>query len=171
MNGIPTVTVPMESLAEVIELQLQRGGRANLTVTGSSMMPLFRNRQDSVILRRVEGRQEKGEIILYRRDNGQYVLHRIIGLSPHGYVCCGDNQYERENVRQDQLIGVVESFVRKGKSYALSHPGYRFYKAVWVGLFPLRRGYITLRRPLGRMRTRLRRRWRLAEKSKEEKHG
>lgn len=155
MNRIPTITVPMESLAEVITLQLENGGRANLTVTGSSMMPLFYNRRDSVVLIPADKPQKKGEIILYRRDNGQYVLHRIIRVRNGEYTCSGDNQYEEETVLQHQLIGVVDSFVRKGKHYDRNHPGYRLYQAVWVGLFPLRRIYIKVRRPLGRLRWKL----------------
>ena len=160
MNRIPTVTVPMESLVEVLQLQMESGAPATLTVTGSSMMPLFRNRRDSVILLPVTQRQGKGQIILYRRDNGQYVLHRIIGVTPEGYICCGDNQYEREDVRHDQLIAVVTQFIRNGKQYSCTHFGYRCYQAVWVGLFPLRRGYIFVRRRLGRLR------WKLAAQRK-----
>ena len=145
----------MESLAEVIALQLENGGRANLTVTGSSMMPLFRNRRDSVVLIPADAPQKKGEIILYRRDNGQYVLHRIIRVAQDGYICCGDNQYEEEPVAHAQLIGVVDSFVRNGKLYHRDHPLYRVYRSVCVECFPLRRGYIWLRRRLGRLRWRL----------------
>ena len=60
MNTIPVITVPMESLVEVILLQLENGGRANLTVTGSSMMPLFYSHRDTVTLIPVEERQKKG---------------------------------------------------------------------------------------------------------------
>lgn len=156
VKEIPKVAVPMESLAEVIGLQLANGGKANLTVTGSSMMPLFYHLRDCVSLVPAEGKQKSGEIILYRRTNGQYVLHRIIRAERDHYVCCGDNQYEKEVVTQDQLIGVVDGFARRGKTYRCTHTGYRIYQALWVGLFPLRRGYIAVRRRLGRLRQKLR---------------
>ena len=42
--------LPMEQLAQLITLQLESGGRANLTVTGSSMLPMLRNGVDAVEL-------------------------------------------------------------------------------------------------------------------------
>lgn len=155
MNEIPIITVPMESLAEVIKLQLENGGRANLPVTGSSMMPLFYSRRDSVTLIPVDGQQKKGEIILYRRENGMYVLHRIIKAEQDFYICCGDNQYEKEIVKHEQLIGVVDQFMRAGRTYSREHLSYRMYQTLLIGLFPLRRGYIALRRCLGRLRRKL----------------
>lgn len=150
-----TVTVPMESLAEVIALQLNTGGRANLTVTGSSMLPMLRHRRDAVTLIPADGRQKKGDVILYRRKNGRYILHRIIATEQDGYICCGDNQAVREPVASEQVIAVVDGFTRKGKAYKIDAPGYRLYTAVWVGLFPLRRYYISLRRRLGHLRSKL----------------
>lgn len=147
-----TVTVPMESLAEIILLQLNTGGRANLTVTGSSMLPMLHNRQDSVTLIPADGKQKKGDVILYRRENGRYILHRIIAADREGYTCCGDNQAEKEPVSREQVIAVVDGFTRKGKVYTIDAPIYRLYTAVWVNLFVLRRYYIKIRRRLGRLR-------------------
>lgn len=150
-----TVTVPMEALAEVIALQLEKGGRARLTVTGSSMMPMLYHRRDSVILVPATGQLKKGDVIFYRRENGQYVLHRIIALSPEGYVCSGDNQAMREPVTREQVVAVVDGFTRKGKSCKLVGFWYRMYKTAWVELFFLRPGYIAVRRQLGRLRAKL----------------
>lgn len=132
-------------------MQLDNGGRASLTVTGSSMVPMLHHRKDSVVLIPITGKQKKGQVILYRRDNGQYVLHRIIAVNKDGYVCCGDNQFVREAVSHDQLLAVVDQFTRKGKTYACDDPGYRAYTAVLVNMFFLRRPYIILRRYLGRL--------------------
>lgn len=149
--------IPMEELSELIALQLKNGGRARLTVTGSSMSPMLHHCRDTVILSPVTGRQKKGELILYRRDSGQYVLHRIVKVTKEGYICCGDNQAMREPVRQDQLIAVTEEFIRKGKKYTRNSLSYRLYKAVWVGLFPLRKIHLKLWRALGRFRRMIRR--------------
>lgn len=150
-----TVTVPMEALAEVIALQLKKGGRARLTVTGSSMMPMLYHRRDSVTLVPATGQLKKGDVIFYRRENGQYVLHRIIALSPEGYVCSGDNQAMREPVTREQVLAVVDGFTRKGKSCKLDGFWYRMYKTAWVELFFLRPGYVAIRRRLGRLRAKL----------------
>lgn len=143
--------IPMEDLVQLLLLQMENGGKAKLTVTGYSMMPMLRNRTDTVELKINEGRQKKGDIILYRRENGSYVLHRIIGLWDSGYICSGDNQAVREPVSEQQVIAVVDGFWRNGNRYSLDHAGYRLYTAICVGLFPLRGVYIAIRRPLGKL--------------------
>lgn len=148
----------MEELAPLLEMQLQTGGKARLTVTGYSMMPMLRNRRDSVALITPKAQLKPGDIILYRRETGQYVLHRIIAAASQGYICCGDNQAEREPVGEEQVLGVVESFVRKGRHYSINHFGYRLYTGLWVKAFALRQPYIAVRRWLGRRLWQLRNR-------------
>ncbi len=159
--------VPMESLAEVIALQLQQGGRASLVVSGISMLPMLRNRQDSVILI-PPNNPCTGDVILYRRSNGRYVLHRIIAMQGKDYFCCGDNQAEREFVSRRQVVAVVDEFIRKGKRYTRDTFGYRVYVAVWVKLFFLRPAYIKLRRLISAFRRYLRHK--RLEKTQEDKH-
>lgn len=143
--------IPMESLMQLLQVQMEEGGRANLTVTGYSMHPLLRNRKDSVVLVPAVGRQKKGDIILYRRESGQFVLHRIIRVEEERYVCSGDNQVMREPVTQEQILAVVDGFTRKGKTYGMDHSGYRVYTWLWVELFCLRKYYLFIRRRLARL--------------------
>ena len=149
--------LPMEELAELLMLQLESDGTARLPVTGYSMMPMLRNRTDSVELRRLDAQPKMGDIIFYRRKNGPFVLHRIVALGDGGYICCGDNQAAPEQVDREQVIALVVGYFRKEKRRSLQNPGYRLYKGLWVGLFPLRRYYISIRRRLGRLRRRCRR--------------
>ena len=146
------VRVPMESLIEVILLQLEKGGKANLTITGSSMMPMLQEYRDSVLLVSTQEALRPGDIALYQRDNGSYILHRVIRLSPQGYLFCGDNQAELESVRQDQIIARVDGFFHNGKYHELTETGYRLYCWVWLKLFCVRKYYLWLRRRLGRLR-------------------
>lgn len=152
-----TRVIPMEALSELVMLQLEKTGRARLTVTGYSMQPMLYYGRDTVELIPVSGRQKPGDIILYRRENGQYVLHRIIALTPEGYICSGDNQAMREPVKHEQLLAVVDGFIRKGKRYTLEAAGYRLYTWIWVNFFFLRKCYIAIRRPMGRLRKKIRR--------------
>lgn len=144
--------LPMEALSELLMLQLASDGTARLSVTGYSMMPMLRDRKDSVALRKAEGLLKKGDIIFYRRENGSFVLHRIIRLKDGGYICCGDNQAETEPVSQEQVFAVVTGYFRQEKQRSLKNPAYLLYKALWVGLFPLRKYYIRIRRRLGKWR-------------------
>ena len=140
----------METLAEIIRLQLDNGGRATLAVTGNSMYPMLKNRRDSVTLIPPADLQ-KGDIVLFQRSSGAYILHRIIAVTAEGYVCCGDNQAIREPVLREQIVAVVDGFARKGKSYTVGNHFYRIYTAIWMRMFFLRRKYYITRRYFGRL--------------------
>ena len=84
------ITVPTEALMEMILLQLEKGGKANLTVTGSSMLPMLRQGYDSVILAPADKGIKPGDIALYKNKHG-YILHRVIRLGKESYYFCGDN--------------------------------------------------------------------------------
>ena len=146
------ITVPVESLMEIIRLQLATGGKANLVVTGSSMLPMLREHRDSVILVPAEEKLRVGDIALYEPREGKYILHRVMKLTPEGYLFCGDNQAIYEPVADDKIIARVDGFIRKGKQRSMSFWGYRIYRLIWVRLFFLRKYYIRLRRRLGRWR-------------------
>lgn len=154
-----TVAIPMEQLAMLLDVQLQHDGQANLTVTGNSMYPMLRHRQDTVRLRLTDRAPGNRELILYRRENGQYVLHRIVRVTgPGQYLCAGDNQWELEKVRAEQVIALVDAFCRKGRHYQVTDPGYRLYVWVWVAMVPVRRPVLAARRLLGKIKHRILRR-------------
>ena len=146
-------TIPMEELAEILSLQMASGGTARLVVTGDSMYPTFRHRKDVVFLQPVSRALKRGDLILYKRENGQYVLHRIVTKPKNGaFICCGDNQWEKEPVKAHQVIAVTNGFIRKGKPGNESDFSYRLRVGLWIFLFPVRRPLLALRRKLGRLR-------------------
>lgn len=148
-----SVNIPMEDLAKLLRVQMDHGSGASLTITGASMLPMLRDHRDSVELAVVTAPLKKGDLPLYRRESGQYVLHRIVGVTDKNeFICCGDNQWEPETVAEGQIMAVVKGFTRAGKSYTVSHKGYQIYVWLWVGLFPIRCPLIAMRRLLGRMR-------------------
>lgn len=151
-----TIKIPMQELAEVIAIQLEQGGRAELTVTGSSMHPLFHSRKDKVIL--VPRSAKKPDIILYRRDSGAYILHRIVREKKGIFIVTGDNQWQLEEVRPDQVLAVVDSWYHKGKCHTPNELWYKLYVCFWVGFLPLRRPILALRRRLGRLVRKIKRR-------------
>lgn len=151
-----TIRVPMEELAQLLQLQLEQTGHAELTVTGSSMLPMLYHRRDKVNL--VPGQARKNDVALYKRDSGQYILHRIVGRKKDMLVCCGDNQWETELIRPDQVIAVVDSWYYKGKHKTPDGFGYKLYVWFWVGLLPLRRPVLAVRRVLGRLIHKIKRR-------------
>lgn len=91
------------------------------TPIGTSMLPMLKERIDTVKIVKLTRNIEKYDVILYERPNNMYVLHRVIGIkhknSEDLYVLCGDNQVNLEKyVRKNQIIGVMEGYY-KGESY------------------------------------------------------
>ncbi len=152
MKKIPkTVVLPTEQIVEFVKLQLAEQNCASLNVTGTSMWPMLKHLQDRVLLKKPE-KLKKGDIILYRRENGRYILHRIIYKEAGGYVCSGDNQWEKEHIRESWVIAVVTDFYKKEKRYSICHKGYRLYAWLWRKVFPVRRPILWLARKMYHIR-------------------
>ncbi len=124
----------LTSIDEMIPLIVERlniGGNVSFTPMGVSMYPMLRNGVDKVVLSPAPKKLKKYDIPLYRRSNGKYVLHRVVGVGEK-YICIGDNQYKPEkNIEHSQIIAVVTSFTRKGKEYSVDHHGYKLYCRAW----------------------------------------
>ena len=122
-----------------IEAQLQKEGFYVSTTVGKSMWPMLRNRRDRVIIRaRGEERLSRFDLPLYHRPDGRYVLHRILEVRDGHYVIRGDNTYYLEEVPEEQILGVMTEFYRKGKRISADDRGYRRYVAFWNAIYPLR---------------------------------
>ncbi len=102
-------------MAEAYEDVLKKQGVLVFSPGGTSMMPLLRHHENPVVLEPVHGRLKKGDIAFYKRRDGQYVLHRIIGVKKDGYLCCGDNQTRVEKgVTDDMIFAVLTGFYKDG---------------------------------------------------------
>ena len=120
---------------------IEEGREVNLIVTGSSMSPFLIHERDTVYLRKPEHELKKGDIVFYERDNGYFVLHRILKVNENGtYDIIGDNQDEiEENIRRDQIFAYVFKVKRKGK---IIEPGtfwWEFFAGPWMEMIPARR--------------------------------
>lgn len=130
----------MQELTPVIAEVLEKGGSVELTVTGNSMRPMLWDRESRVRLAAPE-RLRRGDIPLYRRRDGTYVLHRIVAVENEGaYTCCGDNQWRLEpGVRERQVAAAVTDFTWRGRWVSCASPLYGLYWRSWVALRPVRR--------------------------------
>ncbi len=107
--------VSFESIMPLIEEAFSRGQSITIPVTGTSMMPLLRPK-DAVTLTacRVDS-IERGDILLYRRLDGRYVLHRVVQVKTDTVDFCGDNQVGIEkDVPKSCLIAQVISYEKEG---------------------------------------------------------
>lgn len=130
----------MEELCPMIQELLAGGSTVQLTVTGISMRPMLMHRRDQVELTTVPVKLHRYDIPLYQRENGSFILHRIVKVEKDGtYTCAGDGQISLETgVRQEQVIAVVQSFTRKGKKISCQNKGYQLYARIWTALLPIR---------------------------------
>jgi len=117
---------------------LERDGILIYTNSGDSMEPLIKQDRDLVRIEKTSGRLKKYDVALYKRDNGQYVLHRVIKVKKDGYVLCGDNRYEKEyGITDRHIIGVLTAVIRNGKEIPVTSLRYRMYVHLHCDLFPL----------------------------------
>ena len=124
MSDIEVIKV--SGLTQLIAEQILQGKRVSLTVTGSSMMPLFVDGRDSVVLKPIS-KVKKGEIVFFKRDSGEYVLHRVYKVKQNDVYVVGDNQTVLEKIDKSQIIAQVESFVRKKVKHDTREFWYRLY--------------------------------------------
>lgn len=135
--------VLIDDIIDIISEKLSAGGTVTFTPKGRSMLPLLRDGEDVVVLSKPPGKLHLFDIPLYKRKNGSYVLHRVVNFDKDGsYVLCGDNQFALEHgVRDEDIIGVVTAFYRKGKAYSVSSLSYRFYINLWFYTRYIRHAY------------------------------
>ena len=122
----------------LIREKLDAGHSVHFSPSGTSMLPMLREGIESVILSPLPDKLKKYDLPLYRRHNGQYVLHRIVKTGKT-YSCIGDNQYYLENgLLKEQMIALVTTFFRAGKEIRIDNPSYQLYCRFWHYSRPLR---------------------------------
>lgn len=111
-----------------------------LTISGNSMAPFLVHGRDTVYLSRITRALKPGDVVLYRRTNGSYVLHRIHSLQGDFYTMAGDAHPGVEpGIHKNQILAIMTSARRKGK---LEKPGtfwWEFFRTVWLRIIPMRR--------------------------------
>ena len=138
----------------LIEEILAADGEFRFYPKGKSMLPLIVEERDSVILKRWNPESiKKRALLLYRRDNGQYVLHRMMKREANGtFSMCGDNQYVWERgIRSEQIIGYVPVLYRKDRPIKDDAIIYRLYSTVWSWRW-IRTPLFFVKRILGRIK-------------------
>lgn len=122
----------MDAMMPIIEERLASGQSVELSPRGISMLPLIREGQDSVILSPVGERLKSYDLPLYKRENGGYVLHRVVKACDGVYTMAGDNQYIYEaGIKHSQIIAVVTAIRRGGRLIDAESTLYRFYAMAW----------------------------------------
>lgn len=128
MSDEKQINVALDDIMPLMKEQLSVGGSVTFGPKGTSMLPLIRQNIDSVVISPVSGALKKYDVPLYQRDDGHYVLHRIVGVGKNGYVMCGDNQFSRERgITDKQIIGVMTAVIKPEGKISVTDKDYIKY--------------------------------------------
>ncbi len=133
--------ITMNDLLPFIEDAFLNNKTFKLQITGTSMLPLLVAGRDSVILKKVSEPLKTGDLPLYKRADGTFVLHRIVGSDSNGFIMCGDNQSQKESgITENQIIGIVTAITRKGKTFSVDDKKYLKYVNFWLKMLNVKYG-------------------------------
>ena len=99
-------------------------------VKGTSMRPMLKN--DDVVTIVSINNYKKGDILLYKRLDESFVLHRVRKIKNNKLYIVGDHQTGLEEVNYNQVIAKVINYKKnnKDKVYNLKGVKYNLYKFI-----------------------------------------
>ena len=120
-----------EYLGMVVSLLREGQRNVPVPVSGTSMAP-FLHPGDTVYLNLPHGKLRKGDIVLYTRPGGRYVLHRIVGRRSDGILLLlGDGQMAKEPVASERVCDVATAARKDGKSIDSRSLIWWFFRGPW----------------------------------------
>ena len=125
------------------EVLLSHGKYIGPTI-GISMLPMLKNRRDTIVVQAKTARLQRLDVALYRRGDA-YILHRVLQAIDGGYIIRGDNCYTDEKVPEAAVIGVLTEFFRKGKHFYCTDKKYIKYAEKRLKTYKLRRFFVRLK--------------------------
>ncbi len=131
------------------EVLLQTGKYIGPTV-GVSMLPMLKQRRDTIVVTAKTDRLKPLDVALYKRGDA-YILHRVLKVTESGYIIRGDNCYEDEIVPEETVIGVLAEFFRKDKHYFCTDEKYLRYVKKHLKRYKSRRFFVRIKRKIKAM--------------------
>ncbi len=142
----------LEELYPLIADVIASGESFRLYPRGTSMEPMLYAGRDSVLLGAVD-KIEKGDVLLYRRTNGAFVLHRLIEKRDGTLTMCGDHQCDLEyGIAESQVLAKVVGYYVGDEYRALDSKEYRKFMRARVRRFPFYRRDPKLHAFLGKVK-------------------
>ena len=133
-----------------IEQVLETEGETITSILGLSMYPMLRNKQDVVVVEKLNRELKRYDVPLYRMPSGKLILHRILKVEEDRYIIRGDNTYSLEYIPKEYVIGVLKAFYRNGKMCdCATSKGYRVYIFFNMISYPLRYFWLYVVKKIG----------------------
>lgn len=108
---------------------LEENNEFLLPICGTSMEP-FIHTGDKALIKKSDS-YKKRDVILYRRQSGQFVFHRILKRKKDFFLVTGDNQIDLEEVKMNQIKGKMVQLIQNNKVVNHRSLFYRFKIWVW----------------------------------------
>ncbi len=134
----------MEELAPLILDFIGRGKQVIITGKGNSMLPLIRSGKDHIKLSSCSTEiLLPGDVVMYRRTNGSYVIHRIVSVEPDGtFTMKGDSQtWTERGITRQQIVAEAVSVFRPEKEITKNNKLYKVYAKFWTKSHIIRAAY------------------------------
>ncbi len=133
----------VENRMTIEEVLLSQGKYIGPTV-GVSMLPMLKQRRDTIVVLAKTERLKPLDVALYKRGNA-YILHRVLKVTDSGYIIRGDNCYEDEIVPEGAVIGVLTEFFQKDKHYLCTDETYLHYVKKRLKGYKFRRFFVRIK--------------------------
>lgn len=136
----PVRLVDTQEYMEMIRALLEDGQEVSMIVTGNSMRPFLKHGRDKICMKKIDRKLRKGDIVFYRRENGQYVMHRILKCGDQSYTLLGDGQIVPESgIRQEQIFARITKVQVRGKWIGSENFRWRFFEHIWIRFCGIRK--------------------------------
>ena len=116
---------------------------------GVSMEPLIRYLKDQVTIVPVSRKLFLGDVVLFRRSDGEYVLHRLYRVfeSENKVQTWGDNCVRPDPIMPlSSVVGIAVSFNKNGKQYNLDSDEQRKKGLSWLNSKYRRKAWFTYKK-------------------------
>lgn len=113
-----------------------------MPVRGVSMLPLLKAGRDSVTVIPLRRELMIGDIIVFRREDGFYVVHRVRALTQSDVETIGDNCLDPDAwFAYKDVCGLVSHIQRHRRLILIDTPFWRAYGRFWMRMLPVRAFY------------------------------
>lgn len=138
--------VDTQAFLDAVCQMISQGAEAvAVPIAGTSMTP-FLYPGDTAYLSAAAEPLKKGDIVLYQRPGGRYILHRIVKVKKDGsFLTQGDSQLEAEPVSRDRIRAKAVRVCRRGKQLSPGSREWELFARGWVQLTPIRGPILRMR--------------------------
>lgn len=140
-NSMARVDISESRIEDLVDV----GTRFKIVVKGYSMLPLLGFGRDTIVLKRVDAKEDiSGHIAMFRGDNGRIVVHKVVSVDGDMVTLRGyGNLYQEEQVKRKYIVAVLESVIREsGKELCCTSEQWRRRERRWLSLPLWLRRYI-----------------------------